>query len=219
MCSSRALTCRVHGHAGDPLAVGHELLRKLLFDEVVDAHVALRGHEEVRPSGMERDALHHALALTERVLRAAFAHLVDDDLQGAAVIGQNARQVVTFPMPTHLSHSLRRDRQTDRQSERGRETLYKRDRQTAVTLTMLIQLEPQRHGKTTFMAINAGFASWGDGFSFSSRFNWTLEASYISFHFRGKEKRKRKKPTTTSWLLPAVKSLLAAACARDRTHQ
>lgn len=118
---SVTLTSWVHSHAGDPLAVGHELFGELLFDEVVDAYVALCGHKEVGPDGMERDALHHAFVLTEWVLCAPFAHLVDHDLQTAAIIGHNTGQVVTFAMPVHLSHSLRKDRQTGR--EKGSETL------------------------------------------------------------------------------------------------
>lgn len=70
----------MHGQTGDPLAVGHELLGELLFDEVVDTHIALCGHKEVGPDWMERDALYHALALPEGVLRAPFAHLVDQHL-------------------------------------------------------------------------------------------------------------------------------------------
>lgn len=77
---SGTLTSWMHSHAGDPLAVGHKLLGELLFDEVVDTHVALCGHKEVGPDRMEADALHHALVLTKGVLCAPFAHLVDHDL-------------------------------------------------------------------------------------------------------------------------------------------
>lgn len=75
-----SLTSWVHSHTGDPLAVGHELFCELLFNEVVDTHIALCGHKEVRPDGMERDALHHSLVFTERILCASFAYLVDHHL-------------------------------------------------------------------------------------------------------------------------------------------
>lgn len=93
-------------HAGDPLAVGDQFLGELLFDEVVHAYVALRGHEEIRPDGMEGHALHKTLVLPEGVLRPPFAHLVDDHLQVTAVVGHDARQVVSFTVPRHLSHGL-----------------------------------------------------------------------------------------------------------------
>lgn len=94
------------GHAGDPLAVGHQFLGELLFDEVVHAYVALCGHEEIRPDGMEGHALDQTLALAEGVLRPPFAHLVDDHLQITGVVGHDARKVVSFPVPRHLPHGL-----------------------------------------------------------------------------------------------------------------
>ena len=55
----------VHGERADPLCARAELLGQLLLGQVVDADVALRGHEEVRPDRVEEHALHHALGLGE----------------------------------------------------------------------------------------------------------------------------------------------------------
>lgn len=98
------------GHAWNPFAVGHQLLGELLFDEVVYSHVALSGHKEIWPDGVEGHALHQTLVLAEGVLRPAFAHLVDDHLEAAAVIRHDACQVVAFPVPCHLPHSLQREK-------------------------------------------------------------------------------------------------------------
>lgn len=106
MTSGAALTSRVNGHAGDPLAVGHQLLGQLLLDEVVDAHVALRGHEEVGPQRVEGDALHQALVLAEGVLSPPLAHLVDQHLQVAVVVRHDAGQVVTLTVPNYLLYCL-----------------------------------------------------------------------------------------------------------------
>lgn len=62
---------------------------------------------------MEGHALHQTLALAEGVLRPAFAHLVDDHLEVAAVVGHDARQVVAFPVPRHLPHGLQRERREE----------------------------------------------------------------------------------------------------------
>lgn len=70
----------MHGHAGDPLAVGHELLGEFLLDEVIDAHIALGSHEKEGPDWMERNTLHHALVLAEGVLGEPLAYLVNDHL-------------------------------------------------------------------------------------------------------------------------------------------
>lgn len=58
----------VHGHAGDPLAVGLQLLAELLLEQVVDADAALRGHQEVGPQRVEAHALDRTTTPAERVL-------------------------------------------------------------------------------------------------------------------------------------------------------
>ena len=102
----RKLTSWVDGHAGDPLAVGRELLGHLLLDEVVDAHEALRGHEEERSQRMEGHALHLALVAAEGVLRAPLAHLVDEHLHVVGVVGHDAGQVVALAVPCDLPDCL-----------------------------------------------------------------------------------------------------------------
>lgn len=94
------------GHAGHPLAVGHQLLGELLLEEVVDADVALRGHEEIGPDGVEEDALHQAFALAEGILAPALAGLVDQHLH-VAVVGHNGGEVIALPVPGHLLQGLR----------------------------------------------------------------------------------------------------------------
>lgn len=95
-------TSGVDGHAGDPFGVGLELLGHFLFDEVVDADGALRGHEEVGPDGVEGHALDQTFVPPERVLAPPPAQLVDEHLEMAGVIGHHRRQVVSFGVPGHL---------------------------------------------------------------------------------------------------------------------
>lgn len=58
---------------------------------------------------MEGHTLHQTLVLAEGVLRPAFAHLVDDHLEAAAIVRHHTRQVVAFPVPRHLPHGLQRE--------------------------------------------------------------------------------------------------------------
>lgn len=102
------LTSGMHGHAGDPLAVGLQLLAQLLLEQVVDADAALRRHQEVGPQRVEAHALHRTTAPAEWVLAPPPRQLVHQHLQVAAVVRHHRRQVVTFRMPRHLLDSLGR---------------------------------------------------------------------------------------------------------------
>lgn len=102
------LTPRVHGHAGDPLAVGLQLLAKLLLEQVVDADAALSGHQEVGPQRVEAHTLHRTTTPAEWVLAPPPRQLVHQHLQVAAVVRHHRRQVVTLGVPRHLLDSLGR---------------------------------------------------------------------------------------------------------------
>lgn len=114
------LTPRVHSHAGDPLAVGLQLLAELLLEQVVDADAALRGHQEVGPQWVEAHALHRTTTPAERVLAPPPRHLVHQHLQVAAVVRHHRRQVVTLRVPRHLLDGLREREERARESEPGR---------------------------------------------------------------------------------------------------
>lgn len=103
-------TCGVNGHAGDPLAVGRKLLHELLLDEVVDANVPLRGHEEVGADGVEGHALHQAFVLAEGVLRSSLGYLVDEHLR-VAVVWHDTGQVVALAVPGQLPDRLYKQKQ------------------------------------------------------------------------------------------------------------
>lgn len=99
------LTCRMYSHAGHPLAIGHQLLGKLLAQQVINADAALGGHEQEGPRGMESHTLHLSVAAAERALAAPPAHLVEQHLR-VPLAGQHHCQVVPSPMPGHLCHWL-----------------------------------------------------------------------------------------------------------------
>lgn len=103
-----AVTSGVHSHAGDPLAVGLQLLAELLLEQVVDADMSLRGHQEVGPQRVEANTLHSTATPPERVLAPPPAQLVDQHLQIATVVGHHRGQVVTLGVPRHLLDGLRR---------------------------------------------------------------------------------------------------------------
>lgn len=70
----------MHSQARHPLAVGHQLLGKLLAQQVVNADAALRGHKQEGPGGVESHTLHLSVAAAEWALAAPPAQLVDQHL-------------------------------------------------------------------------------------------------------------------------------------------
>lgn len=99
------LTCWMYSHARHPLAVGHQLLGKLLAQQMVNADATLGGHEQEGPGGVESHTLHLSMAAAERALAAPPAQLVDQHLR-VPLAGQHHSQVVPSPVPGHLCHWL-----------------------------------------------------------------------------------------------------------------
>ena len=95
----------VDGHGGDPLGGAQQLLGQLLLAEVVDAHVALRGHEEEGLAGVEQHALHHAAALAEGGVRGLLGQPVDQHGAGAG-LGGHGREVVAPVVPRQRLDAL-----------------------------------------------------------------------------------------------------------------
>lgn len=56
---------------------------------------------------MEGHALDETFVLPERILAPPSAHLVDEHLQVAGVVGHHRGQVVSFGVPRHLVDRLR----------------------------------------------------------------------------------------------------------------
>lgn len=99
------VTCRVYGDAGDPLAVGEQLLGQLLLQQIVDSYISLCGHEEEWAGGMELDSLDLTFAFAEWVLAASAAELMYEDLS-VPIIREDYCKIVPATMPCHLLYCL-----------------------------------------------------------------------------------------------------------------
>lgn len=95
------------GHAGNPFGVCLQFLGHLLLHQIVNADVALRGHKEVGPDGVEGHALNQAFVAPEGVLAPSCTELVDEHLLMAGVIRHDRGQVVPFGVPGQLLDILR----------------------------------------------------------------------------------------------------------------
>lgn len=97
------------GDAGDPLAVGEQLLGQLLFQQIVDSYISLCGHKEERAGGVELDSLDLTFAFPEGVLAASAAELMYEDLS-VPIIWENYCKIVPATVPGHLLHCLQGER-------------------------------------------------------------------------------------------------------------